>query len=115
MERPENADLEHALAQLEASRGSGHTFTVVDASGMSERERFAIYSAEAIPATHRKYQIRRAFGSNRHNAEDFGCAVPALIVYERDSDTTGRDVFPHQLKDGQIVTIADGVRRFGLG
>jgi hypothetical protein len=114
-DRPENDGLDEAVTNLEGSSTSGHSLVTIDASDMTEPERFAIYSSEAVSATRNRYKIARSFGGRQHNAQDFGRGVPALIVYEREGDLRGTDVFPHELKDSRIVTIADGVARLGLG
>lgn len=112
MERPENVGLDGALARLKKT--GTHTFTVIDASSMSDQERFAIYLGEAVRASRSRYKVGRAFGSQEHKGEDLGRAVPALIAYASDADTRGADVFPHEAKDGRIVTITDGLSMFGF-
>ncbi len=112
MERPENVGLDGALARLQAV--SAHTFTITDASRMSDRERFSAYLGEAVPAARTRYKVGRVFGSGKHNGEDFGRRVPALIAYNSGADSRGADVFPHEANDGRIVTIADGLSMFGV-
>lgn len=112
MERPENVGLDAALTRMKTV--SAHTFTVTDATRMSDRERFSIYLGEAVPAARTRYKVGRVFGSGKHNGEDFGRRVPALIAYNSDDDSRGADVFPHEANDGRIVTIADGLSMFGV-
>jgi hypothetical protein len=112
IKRPENVGLDSALRRLTAA--SAQNVTLVDASHMSDEERFAIYIREAVPATRSRYKVARVFGSDSHNGEDFGLRVPALIAYNSDTDLTGVDVFPHEKEDGRIVTMLDGLSMFGL-
>ena len=112
MERPENVGLEAAVRRLNVA--PSQTVTVVDASLMSDEERFTLYLGEAVPATRDRYKVARVFGSRKHNGEDFGRRVPALIAYNLNTDVRGADVFPHEKEDGRIVTIADGLAMFGV-
>ena len=112
IDRPENVGLDGALARLK--QAGPHTFSVLDVSSMSGRERYSIYLDEAVRAARTRYRVARAFGSGRHRGEEFGRGVPALIVYTSDADSRGADVFPHEAKDGRIVTITDGLSMFGF-
>lgn len=112
MDRPENVGLEAAVRRLDVA--PSQNVTVVDASLMSDEERFTLYLGEAVPATRDRYKVARAFGSREHNGEDFGRRVPALIAYNLSTDVRGTDVFPHEKEDGRIVTIADGLAMFGV-
>jgi hypothetical protein len=106
--RPENEgyDYSRVVAALEQHSTQGDTYKVVNTARMTPDERYTIYN-EATPAAMRKrYRIGRVFGSNEHPGEDFGGGVPALLVYLNKTDPNPTDVFPHEHKDGRLVTIA---------
>ena len=104
MTRPENTgyDFDRILETL-----GGKTYELIDTTGMSGADRWKIYSEQAVSAAGNRYRVARAFGSNRHPGQDFGDEVPALLLYSTETDLYPVDVFPHEQRNGDIVTIAD--------
>jgi hypothetical protein len=103
MVRPENQDFDReAISELTTR---GHTVEFVDTAAMTERERYEIYLHEAVGAAGNRYRVGRPFGSNAHKGEDLGAHVPALLVSPAPGEPPA-DVYPHEERDGRIVTIA---------
>lgn len=75
----------------------------VDSSALSAEQRFQEYVKATIPAVHKKYEVKRIFGTARHSACWFGIQVPALVVKES-VDAVG-DTYPHRKSQNTIVTI----------
>ena len=103
MARPENAGFD--AAAVERLGTAGDTLEVLDTSAMSESDRHELYLREAVAAAGNRYRVGRPFGSNNYKGQDFGGAVPALLV----SSVAGErpsDVYPHEQRDGTVVTIA---------
>jgi hypothetical protein len=108
MDRPENAGFDLSAVEAEL-RSAGHTVELVDASSMSDADRYSIYLDEAIPAAGNRYRVGRPFGTNRHKGEDLGSYVPALFVSSAPGERP-MDVYPHEELDGKVTTIADHLR-----
>ncbi len=108
LERPENAayDRNRVIEKLDGHHAHGDSYEVTDTTAMSDADRSGIYLSEAIAAAGNRYRIARVFGSNEHPGEDFGRGTPALLAYKQMGDRPV-DVFPHEFKDGRLVTIAD--------
>jgi len=51
----------------------------VDLSSLSAEQRFHEYVKATIPAIHKRYEVKRMFGTARHSACWFGIQVPALF------------------------------------
>ena len=75
----------------------------VDLRPLSAEQRFHEYAKAIIPAIHKKYEVKRIFGTNRHSACWFGLEVPALLVKET-LDAVG-DTYPHRRAGSTVVTI----------
>jgi hypothetical protein len=75
----------------------------VDLSSLSGEQRFHEYVKATIPAIHKKYEVKRIFGTARHSACWFGIQVPALVVKEA-VDAVG-DTYPHRKSRNTVVTI----------
>ena len=100
------------LPRLERQlREVGAEYRVVD--GLTQQEREEAYVSRAVrPSVSKRYRVRRVFGTNKYSGQDFGGAVPALVVLE---DGRPVDVYPHEEQDGTIVTIRDYLERIGGG
>jgi hypothetical protein len=81
----------------------GASLRRVDIRTMSAEQRFHEYTKATIPAVHKKYEVKRMFGANRHSACWFGLQVPALLVKET-VDAVG-DTYPHRKSANTLVTI----------
>ena len=108
---PANAGLEdlrrvtHRLAEAAA------TYSVVDTGELTPQDREEAYRSRAVrPSVSRRYRVRRLFGTNKYPGQDFGGAVPALVVLE---DGLPVDIYPHEEQDGTIVTIRDYLDTLG--
>jgi len=75
----------------------------VDLSSLSAEQRFHEYVKATIPAIHKRYEVKRMFGTARHSACWFGIQVPALLVKET-VDAVG-DTYPHRKSRNNVVTI----------
>ena len=100
------------LPRLERQlRDVGAEYRVVD--GLTQQEREEAYVSRAVrPSVSKRYRVRRVFGTNKYSGQDFGGAVPALVVLENGRPV---DVYPHEEQDGTIVTIRDYLERIGGG
>ena len=100
------------LPRLERQlREVGAEYRVVD--GLTQQEREEAYVSRAVrPSVSKRYRVRRVFGTNKYSGQDFGGAVPALVVLENGRPV---DVYPHEEQDGTIVTIRDYLERIGGG
>ena len=98
------------LPRLEQQlREVGAEYRVVD--GLTQQEREEAYVSRAVrPSVSKRYRVRRVFGTNKYSGQDFGGAVPALVVLENGRPV---DVYPHEEQDGTIVTIRDYLERIG--
>jgi hypothetical protein len=110
MARPENEgyDLDTIRVLFEQMQGDGHTVQLVDTASMIEGDRYRIYLSEAVPAAGNRYKVGRPFGSNAHKGQDLGDHVPALFASKGRGEPPS-DVYPHETREGAIVTIADYV------
>ena len=100
------------LPRLERQlREVGAEYRVV--GGLTQQEREEAYVSRAVrPSVSKRYRVRRVFGTNKYSGQDFGGAVPALVVLENGRPV---DVYPHEEQDGTIVTIRDYLERIGGG
>jgi hypothetical protein len=96
--------LEAILARLKEFKRTKN-LEVFDTSTLTREERSKAYIQAVVPSVLKKYRIRKIFGSQRHSGSAFGLGVPALLVYEDDSETP-TDVYPHE-NLGRIVTISE--------
>jgi hypothetical protein len=51
-------------------------------SPLSAEQRFHEYTKGTIPAVHKKYEMKRIFGTARHSACWFGIQVHAMAIKE---------------------------------
>ena len=81
------------LPRLERQlREVGAEYRVVD--GLTQQEREEAYVSRAVrPSVSKRYRVRRVFGTNKYSGQDFGGAVPALVVLENGRPV---DVYPHE-------------------
>jgi hypothetical protein len=98
-----NKGIEAVPALLERVEGLGAEVLRVDASKLSMERRFNEYAKATIPAVHKKYEVKRIFGTNRRSACWFGLQVPALVVKET-VNAVG-DTYPHRKSGNIVVTI----------
>jgi hypothetical protein len=98
-----NRGIEAIPALLEQLERIGATVRRVDLRPVSAEQRFHEYAKATIPAVHKKYEVKRIFGTARHSACWFGIQVPALVVKET-VDAVG-DTYPHRKSGSTIVTI----------
>jgi hypothetical protein len=82
---------------------NGYNLELVDILNLTEKERIASYTKVIIPAVHKRYEVRKVLGTNRHSACWFGAEVPVLFV--TNTDSVG-DTYPHR-KENRIITIHD--------
>ena len=98
-----NRGIEAVPALLEQLECVGARVRRVDIRPLSSEQRFHEYTKATIPAVHKKYEVKRIFGTARHSACWFGIQVPALVVKET-VDAVG-DTYPHRKSENTIVTI----------
>ncbi len=89
---------------LEKLKKKGVTYATTETSKLTEEERARLYIKAITPSVHRKYKIRKVFGTNRQSGFLFGKKVPALLVYERGEFPT--DIYPH-IAYSRIVRIEE--------
>ena len=98
-----NRGIEAIPALLKQIERFGARVLQVDLCSRSAEQRFQEYAKAIIPAVHKKYEVKRIFGTARHSACWFGIQVPALVVKET-VDAVG-DTYPHRKSGNTIVTI----------
>jgi hypothetical protein len=98
-----NRGIEAVPTLLEQLERVGAMVRRIDLRPLSAEERFHEYTKATIPAVHKKYEVKRIFGTARHSACWFGIQVPALVVKET-VDAVG-DTYPHRKSGNVIVTI----------
>jgi hypothetical protein len=108
-ESPENAGFDAATVKERLAGEASGSFEILDTTQMSDAERYELYISQAIAAAGNRYRVARVFGSNRHPGEEYGRRVPALVIYADKNDQFPADVYPHELRDGRVETIADFV------
>jgi hypothetical protein len=104
-DRPCNKGIEAVPFLLREFERRGASIHRIDPSTLSFEERFREYSKATIPAIHKKYEVKRMFGTNRHSACFFGLQVPALLA-KKTADDVG-DTYPHRESPNTLVTIYD--------
>ena len=108
---PANAGLEELPRLTRRIAEATGTYSVVDTSELTEQDREEAYLSRAVrPSVSRRYRVRRVFGTNKYPGQDFGGAVPALVVLEGGRPV---DIYPHEEQDGTIVTIRDYLDSLG--
>jgi hypothetical protein len=75
----------------------------VDVGQLSAELRMREYAKAIVPAVHKKYEVKRIFGTNRRSACWFGQQVPALMVKQAEDDIG--DTYPHRGPRNTVVTI----------
>jgi hypothetical protein len=96
--------IERVLARL---REAGVAYRVIETSEQPQEDVERAYGTRAVPAAMvRQYGIRRLFGTHSKPGVFFGREVPALVVVEGGRP---QDVYPHQERDGNVVSIEDYV------
>lgn len=103
---PENAGYVFDEVANLLRNSADDSFEVLDTTHQSDDERYSLYIDGAVAAAGTRYRVARVFGSNRHPGEDFGWRVPGLLVYAEKGDAYPVDVYPHENRDGEMVTIA---------
>jgi hypothetical protein len=98
-----NRGIEAVPSLLEQLERFGARVRRIDLSLLTTEQRFHEYAKATIPAVHKKYEVKRIFGTNRRSACWFGQQVPALVVKET-VDTVG-DTYPHRGSGNTVVTI----------
>jgi len=101
-----NRGIEAVPSLLEELSRRGARVRRIDPCSLTAERRFAEYSKATIPAVHKKYEVKRIFGTNRHSACWFGVQVPALIVKRHAEDLVG-DTYPHREAPNFVITIHD--------
>lgn len=99
-------DYDKIVALLESLRTKGIEYETINSVGLSEEELSEAYLNAIVPSVHKKYRIRRVFGSRRRSGWFFGRRVPGLLVYEGE-DRYPTEVLPHEDQNGRIVTVRD--------
>ena len=98
-----NRGIEAVPSLLEQLERFGARVRRIDLSLLTTEQRFHEYAKATIPAVHKKYEVKRIFGTIRRSACWFGQQVPALVVKET-VDTVG-DTYPHRGSGNTVVTI----------
>jgi hypothetical protein len=89
-----NLDEIHAL--LKKTQTAGEKCEFVNTDDLSETELTEAYVSAIMPSVLKKYKVRQVFGSRRKSGWMFGRHVPALVVYDEETNYP-EDVFPHQM------------------
>jgi hypothetical protein len=98
-----NRGIDAVPALLEQLERLGAKVRRVEPRKLSAERRFQEYAKATIPAVHKRYEVKRIFGTNRCSACWFGLQVPALVVKEA-VDAVG-DTYPHRKSGTTLVTI----------
>ena len=98
-----NRGIEAVPGLLEHLERFGARVRRIDLRPLSAEQRSHEYAKATIPAVHKKYEVKRIFGTNRHSACWFGLQVPALVVKET-VNAVG-DTYPHRKSGNIVVTI----------
>lgn len=106
---PYNSDLTTILTLMREVGERGVPCESIDTKNLAKSELFKYYLHACTPSIHKRYKIRRIFGTRRQSGIFFGKEQPALIVYKK-SNRIPDDVFPHEAC-GQVRGIADFLRR----
>src|SRR5215471_8909548 len=96
-----NRGIEAVPGLLEQLERFGARVHRVDLRLLSAEQRFQEYTKVTIPAIHKKYEVKRMFGTNRRSACWFGMQVPELVVKET-ADAVG-DTYPHRKSQNTVV------------
>jgi hypothetical protein len=102
---PVNQGLKEAEELIAILRGKGVEVKRIDTSQLSDKDIQEAYMEAVSLSVCQKFGIRQIFGSRRKSASCFGKGVPALFVYEHDSEHP-IDVYPHQGLN-RVITIRD--------
>ena len=103
-QRSDMGEVSRLIERLKDLKSKSLQIRILDIGNMPKDEVFKIYANAWRPSVHKKYKIRRVFGTHRQPGILFG-RKPALLVYEADSEYP-TDIYPHDAH-GRIVTIEE--------
>jgi hypothetical protein len=98
-----------ALEYLRKLQIEGFPCKVVATSRLSDEEVYQAYAEAWSPSVSKKFAIRRVFGTRRRSGCFFGKEVPALLVFEDDSEQPV-DIYPRE-ELGRTVTTREFLRK----
>jgi hypothetical protein len=99
-----NKGVEEVSRLLKQAQKMGHSVKDVDTANLTENDRRKYYMDVAMPAVHKRYELRKLLGTNRRSGCLFGGEVPALHVTSA-GDAIG-DTYPHR-KGKRVTTVHD--------
>jgi len=100
-----NAGLNEAMERLHRLRDRGIACEKIDTALLPDETIYKAYVDAWTPSIAKKFGIRRVFGTRRRSGCYFGREVPALLVYEDDSESP-IDIYPRE-ELGRTVTIEE--------
>lgn len=103
-EGPFKGDLKKFFMLLEQAEKGRIECKKVDTSKLAIEELSQAYFKAVVPSVHKKFRIRKVFGTRKNSGCFFGKQVPALLVFE--DKTYPEDVYPHE-EHGRVIEIEE--------